>query len=63
MAGNRIADFCRPSLYYRWHLSGNRRAPHIARLRLVEAAHTVHSLAIIPNDKVVWPPLVCINEL
>ena len=63
MVGNRIADFGWPSLCHRWHLSGDRRAPHIARLRLVEAAHTVHSLAIVPNDKVVWPPLVCINEL
>ena len=40
-------------LRHRRRVAGDRRAAHVARLRLVVAAHPVHGLAIVPHHEIV----------
>ena len=44
-------------------IASYRRAAHVARLALVEAADAMHGLAVIPDDEVVLPPHVRIDKL
>src|SRR5215211_1222866 len=45
-----------------WLVASHRGAAHVAGLRLVVAADTVHGLAIVPHHKVMLRPLVDVDE-
>ena len=42
--------------------AGNRRAAHVAGLRLVVAADPVHGLAVVPHHEVMQLPFVGVDE-
>ena len=42
--------------------AGDRGAAHVARLRLVVAAHAVHGLAVVPHHEVMQRPFVDVDE-
>ena len=42
--------------------AGHRRAPHVARLRLVVAPHAVHGLAVVPHHEVMQRPFMDMDE-
>ena len=42
--------------------AGHRGAAHVARLRLVVAAHPVHGLAVVPHHEVMQRPFVDVDE-
>src|SRR5204862_8196533 len=44
-------------------VAGDGGAPHVADLALVETAHPMHHLPVVPHDEVVLPPAVDIDEL
>jgi hypothetical protein len=47
----------------RHHFARRRSAAHVTRLRLIEPAHTIHRLPVIPDDQVVLTPRMLIDEL
>src|ERR1700736_5034043 len=38
-------------------------AAHVARLALIEPAHPMHGLAVVPHDKIVLAPAVDVDKL
>src|SRR6478736_2332875 len=44
-------------------VAGDGGATHVADLALVETAHPVHHLPVVPHDEVVLSPAVDIDEL
>src|SRR5438067_2016055 len=50
-------------LLHRHRLARDRGAAHVARLALVEAAHPVHRLAVVPDYEIVLPPAMGVDKL
>src|SRR3954454_4730719 len=43
-------------------VAGDGRAPHVAHQALVEAAHPVHDLPVVPHHEIMTPPFVRIHK-
>src|SRR5205085_282364 len=62
-SGYSAGDSSGRGLFHGRRVAGDGGAAHVADLALVEAAHPVHDLAVVPHDQIVLPPLMGIDEL
>src|SRR6267378_5337938 len=49
-------------LRHGWRGAGDRRAAHVARLRLIVTPHPVHGLAVVPHHEIMQRPFVDVDE-
>src|SRR5580700_10833214 len=62
-SGDPARDSSGRDLFHGRRVAGDGGAAHVANLALVEAAHPVHHLPVVPDDEIVLPPFVDIDEL
>src|SRR6478752_7024719 len=63
LAGTTVECLLRRLLRHRRLSTRHRGAAHVARLRLVVAAHAMHGLAVVPHHEVMQRPFVDVDEL